>query len=431
MLRIGVGIVGAHGLFLGSIGGAIAARGRSTDSWSLFVPAQDDGPQPPIPAPRGVPQARELLILVAATMFALGGALVWALSPGSSDSRRPANTLTSRDGGRAASFVGAKACAECHAGEYAHYTRSGHAHTLRLAAQTPRSRWLAGKKIVDPENPFVVWSYALDGERLTADRGVEGNNETQRQVLDYAFGSRSMSFVSVLPGDPRHPASQEHRLSYFASLDAMQVTPGQRQPSPDSGTSQIGRFRDPEDTLLCFACHATLTSSRGNGEIDSKTLVPNVSCERCHGPGRAHVEAARRGDSELAMLLGPRHGWTSEELIRSCGQCHRLPEMAPAGSVRADNHALVRFQPIGLLNSVCYQKSKGGLSCVTCHDPHARASTDDRYYEKSCVNCHQDSAKQVVCSVSPREGCVACHMPKREVVRGASFTDHWILRKPD
>ena len=55
-------------------------------------------------------------------------------------------------------------------------------------------------------------------------------------------------------------------------------------------------------------------------------MIPNVSCERCHGPGRAHVEAARRGapESELSLPLGPDR-WTAAELLRFCGECHRHP----------------------------------------------------------------------------------------------------------
>ena len=32
-------------------------------------------------------------------------------------------------------YLGSKACAECHPGEYAFFTRSGHARTLRAAAE--------------------------------------------------------------------------------------------------------------------------------------------------------------------------------------------------------------------------------------------------------------------------------------------------------
>ena len=61
------------------------------------------------------------------------------------------------------------------------------------------------------------------------------------------------------------------------------------------------------DTMKCFRCHCTLTSRHGRDRLDLDELMPNVSCERCHGPGRSHIEAARRGApaEELIMPLGP------------------------------------------------------------------------------------------------------------------------------
>src|SRR4051794_340960 len=40
-------------------------------------------------------------------------------------------------GGGSGPYVGARACSECHPGEYAFFTRSGHARTLHRAARLP------------------------------------------------------------------------------------------------------------------------------------------------------------------------------------------------------------------------------------------------------------------------------------------------------
>ena len=37
-------------------------------------------------------------------------------------------------------------------------------------------------------------------------------------------------------------------------------------------------------------------------------MIPNISCERCHGPSRAHVLAARRGASESEAVAPVRSG---------------------------------------------------------------------------------------------------------------------------
>ena len=59
--------------------------------------------------------------------------------------------------------------------------------------------------------------------------------------------------------------------------------------------------------------------------LETATLFPNVSCERCHGPGRDHVEAARRGEDRPAHAQWGTilyHPWVEVNL---CGECHRLP----------------------------------------------------------------------------------------------------------
>jgi hypothetical protein len=160
-------------------------------------------------------------------------------------------------------------------------------------------------------------------------------------------------------------------------------------------------------------------------------MIPNISCERCHGPGRAHVEAARRGasPSALAMRLGSGHT-SADELLRACAECHRVPEKTTPEAIRPDNPNIVRYQPVGLAQSACYTKSRGALSCTTCHDPHARPTTNSTWYESVCLQCHGPRAKAVSCPVSERSGCIDCHMPRREVRPGMSMADHWIRVAP-
>jgi predicted CXXCH cytochrome family protein len=167
-------------------------------------------------------------------------------------------------------------------------------------------------------------------------------------------------------------------------------------------------------------------SDVGPKRFDAETMIPTVTCERCHGPARAHVEAARRGETSLAMPFGAGRE-TAELEMKLCGHCHRLPEMAPPGAVRVDNHELARFQPVGLMQSACWKGTKGELRCTTCHDPHTRTSNDLVRYENGCLRCH-DAAPERICSISPtpKSGCVGCHMPKRDAGQGILFTDHWI-----
>ena len=374
-------------------------------------------------------QAREALVIVAVLVAFVAGGIWWASSPSSTvapevGSRGDEVTADYSD------YVGDAACSRCHPGESAAHGRSGHARTLRPASRSPIARGLDGKQVEDPERPGVLWDFAFRAGKLTS-RRTEGGR-VEESPVEYAFGSghHAMTFLSLIDRDPRHPVAREQRLTYFAHSKSLGLTPGQSLAGHAVGNSPSGRVHSSSDTLKCFDCHATVTSDRGSRVLDEATMIPNVSCERCHGPGRSHVEAARRGASPDALKLPQGPGsWTSAEQMRQCGQCHRTPEMVQPGSIRVDNPVLVRHQSVGLMQSACYLKSQGALSCVTCHDPHARTSTDRPRYEASCLSCHQQAPRKS-CTVSPASGCLSCHMPRRDVGRGMMMTDHWIRRVP-
>jgi hypothetical protein len=366
-------------------------------------------------------------LAIAAALSCLG----WmALRPASTHSQ-PVPFGVNSDG----NYVGARACGECHPGEYALFTGSGHARTLRPAARRSLARDLNGRRIADPERPGVTWAYALSRDRLEVERVADDG--TRRLLIDYAFGSghHATTFVSMRDPTPATPVLLEHRLTYYAATHELKVTPGQGSVRrgaafsgiPAPGTTAIGRFVNGTEALKCFGCHTTRTSAHGAAELDPRTMIPNVSCEHCHGPGRAHVEAARRGaDSEaLALPFGPDR-WTADTQLRLCGKCHRHPSTGGADLIRNNVPGIVRFQPVGLMQSRCYRESAGRLSCVTCHDPHTRVARKTDSYERACRSCHGDKPGQGACPISPRGGCVGCHMPRRDSGQNVLFTDHWI-----
>jgi hypothetical protein len=333
--------------------------------------------------------------------------------------------------GSNSSYVGDSSCRACHPGESALHARSGHARTLRPAAETAAARRLDGVTAPDPERPGVTWSFAREGGKFTTTRREAA--EARTMAVEWAFGSgrHAVTFGTLTDKDPAHPSLLEHRLTTFSHDDHPGLTPGQSLRGHAEGNTPYGRNHSPENTRACFGCHATTTSDRGPEFLDTSAMIPDVSCERCHGPGREHIEAARRGSgpAALAMPLGPGRSTLAEQ-VRACGQCHRLPEMVARGSIRTDNPVLVRHQPVGLMRSACFVKSGGALGCTTCHDPHDRSSDDTHAYEAACLKCHSGPA-QTPCPTSPRSGCIACHMPRRDVARGMLMTDHWIRTRPD
>lgn len=72
---------------------------------------------------------------------------------------------------------------------------------------------------------------------------------------------------------------------------------------------KVNKAFDPD----CIQCH-TVGFNQVGGFIDSKSTgdLLNVQCESCHGPGRAHMNAAGKQAT-------PHNSWTKQ---RICGQCH-------------------------------------------------------------------------------------------------------------
>jgi hypothetical protein len=344
-------------------------------------------------------------------------------------------------------FVGPVACRACHPGECALHARSGHARTLSTAARRPLARQVDGISVRDPEHPEVSWEYRFADDRLHVGRRTRSNVEDL--VAEYAFGSghHAVTFVNMI--DAETPAIFEHRMTYYAKTGTFGLTPGHDAVPRPPTLTPLGGLPPPADAWSCFACHSTQVSTVKGLRIDEDRLIPNVSCERCHGPGRAHVEAAAKGApaSELGLPFGRERGYTADQVIALCGMCHRHPGKAGVGPLDPENTHLARFQPVGILQSRCYRESGGGFRCVTCHDPPSRASPDRPAYNATCRTCHGGSPSEKTTALShpdgphdaavrglpcPREpsgDCVACHMPRVDAGQGVLFADHWIRVK--
>lgn len=250
----------------------------------------------------------------------------------------------------AADYAGAEACRTCHPAEYDLQSRSAHAHTL--APSTPT------------------------------------------QPGDWAFGAGMQAITFVSRVDREH--YREHGESWYRALDGYGITPGHR----NLGGVEFRTFDPAARILRCFACHSTGPLTLGAED----QVVPHelgVRCEVCHGAAAAHVR-----DPAHTRLRNPAR-MTAAEMNAFCANCHRLTLETGEESTDLRDPRNSRSQPLRLAASVCFQKSKGRLTCLTCHSPHAPLERSAVAYNAACQRCHAaPHHTQTVAGAA----CTECHM---------------------
>ncbi|MCD6328360.1 cytochrome C [bacterium] len=90
--------------------------------------------------------------------------------------------------------------------------------------------------------------------------------------------------------------------------------------------------RGDQNATECLRCHTTGFFERsGFIDIESTPHLAAVTCEACHGPGSAHVQARRMGDDD------PEYGNVSCaecQLARICILCHRSADFDAKSRVK-------------------------------------------------------------------------------------------------
>jgi Zn finger protein HypA/HybF involved in hydrogenase expression len=264
---------------------------------------------------------------------------------------------------------------------------------------------------------------------------TDGTRTISAPIL-YAFGQGKAGQTYVFK---LNDSFYESRLSYYREIDGLDYTIGYERKPPPSLDEALGRQISADEARTCFQCHGTAAVNGRNLELEH--LVPGVSCESCHGPGRAHIAAMQARDLDHKHIFNPASLSPDELSQEFCGSCHRSAEQVLSNRSLQGLHS-VRFQPYRLFTSKGHEPFDARLSCVACHEPHSNPHQDAAYYDAKCLACHRSQASltapQVAqaeaaaernakpCPVAPK-ACASCHMPKVELPGSHfKFTDHRI-----
>lgn len=364
-------------------------------------------------------------LIVACLLVLLFLGIWWGRSQSHFDGDRAPSGAATEPTTKTAGIVGSAACRQCHGGIADAYETSGHAHTFHLTSEFDLARQLAGARFEDPLR-HRSFRYHFDEEGLAvALPAVFGEEQFP---LTYALGSgtHAVTFLTLLPHQDGGTVGLEHRATYYRQLEGLGLTVGHPYLSePVESAEHFGKVLDGKKLVECLGCHTTRVTLKDHQLVD---LLPHVGCEKCHGPGSDHAaakQAGRAGPDVRATQRWP----TAMDELRTCGACHRLPETLKPSELVRSSRILPRFQPAGLMQSRCFTESAGALRCTTCHDPHAKVSSDAAHYERICLECHR---RETVPNCPKGDSdCVSCHMPKVAFEGVAAFHDHWIRVRND
>jgi Tfp pilus assembly protein PilF len=236
------------------------------------------------------------------------------------------------------------------------------------------------------------------------------------------------------------------------------------------GYEENNDYFSREIDRTCVFCHnARMERQPGARNAYVEPIPHGIDCERCHGPGQAHVDRWAKGETPTGngdpAIVNPKR-LAAKLRMEICFQCHlgdskmteRVPrydatleEWRPGRPITA---ALIPYrfsdttphdfglsaQVDRMLLSRCFIESQGRMECVTCHNPHVTVYRKDRpadYFTSKCLGCHAKEACTAPSTArqatSPPDDCVLCHMRKGEPsdLRHAAFTDHWIRKRVD
>jgi len=359
-------------------------------------------------------------------------------------------------------YVGDGACQQCHSDLAASYARTGMGRSVSRfdAAAAPERFDAAGAgPVVCAEDGYCYQAFVRGDTLYQRETRPDTPGYERVQAADYVVGSghATRSYLMAAGGGDGEYLT-EMPLTWYVEREIWALSPGYDQ------TNQ--RFDRPI-TLDCLTCH----DARPGHETSQNfyTHVPlGISCERCHGPGSAHVAAYESGgEPEDPQIVNPARLATDRQ-FDVCQQCHLAgePVYAPGEDATTYRPGRPLAAPRGvfvtqaslddpsafgiashaerLMRSACYTGSLGTgreMTCTTCHDPHVpNAELPPDHFNQACQTCHGPSAHEAACSRPGTAGvaeamtgnCVSCHMRSGGTsdIPHVSFTDHWIRRDP-
>jgi predicted CXXCH cytochrome family protein len=356
----------------------------------------------------------------------------------------------------ASDYVDASVCANCHRDIAETYSKTGMGRSFFIPT--------AGNVAEDYAHANTVF-HQPSGLRYTM---IERNGEFFQRRSEAGFDGKETNVmeerIDFVMGSGNHSRSYLHRApdGQLIELPVSWYSEGSGYWAMSPGYDWKGQkdFRRAI-TGECMFCHNGYPEGDAGLErsMFPEKLPQGIDCQRCHGPGRAHVEAAMSGhaapDLLRSTIVNPGR-LDRERQLEVCMECHLKTSFHEPSEERAFDRTVfsyrpgqpledfkLYFEPAGhdnddhfeidhaayrLRKSACFRNSQ--MTCLTCHDPHdiPHGKGAVAHYTQVCLTCHRGVTHTI--ALPAASTCLSCHMPKRRTEDAVHvvMTDHFIRR---
>jgi tetratricopeptide (TPR) repeat protein len=347
-----------------------------------------------------------------------------------------------------AEYLGSASCADCHEQQWQSWQDSH--HDLALQAANPET------VLANFTSNHGQVSFEQDGERFF----ITPERNSERLEVRYTFGVEPLQqYVVALPSGQMQvlPVPWDTRDASDGGQRWYELYPGDNPP----GDPMHWQGRANNWNGMCADCHSTAV--RKNYDHENRTYnttfsEADVGCEACHGPGSAHVEAAKTG---LSVPLPALNSQQTE--INVCAQCHSRRSQLAEGFTSTESYfdhylpSLLRqglYHPDGQILEEVYvygsflqsKMHHAGVTCSNCHDAHSsKLKLPDN---QTCTQCHNPQGRADFATLNPASyddpahhhhpqgsagaQCVNCHMTSEVYMGVDDRRDHsFRIPRPD
>ena len=352
------------------------------------------------------------------------------------------------------SYVGAAACAKCHAEIHSEWSHSRHSKMVQPATTASVQGDFSRGVVQLRGQPYTLRQ--RNGAFYITESYLTGKPREHR--VEYTLGNRRIQLYLTTLADGRvivlPPSWDILRKQWFHDLDI-------DDPEEEPGVqTQIWN-------KSCYSCHVSQQEKNFDAEKDiykTAWLDFGTNCERCHGPGSEHVANYSAHNSNATPAKGPARDIVLQTRLDArrntmvCAQCHSFRDIYVQGYAAGDDYYNY-FMPVleynladggdpaywpdgrtrrfsndafGLWQSECYLK--GGVTCVSCHvDAHQTEIDRNPQLRPDgnvlCTRCHEGIGKALSAHThhapaSAGSSCVECHMPRTVYSIKAEIRDH-------